>query len=130
MKGSKNICTVKGCPSEGRYCRLHLTYTIPVKTEINKKSDNQKDLDKKFAKAKREYLKEHPFCEAKIDGCTKVSIDVHHKAGKASEELLLDKSLFLGCCRHCHTIIESNPAFAKQNGFSVSRHSKTITKRA
>lgn len=120
----KNICKVEGCANYGKYCRLHLSFSIPSKREINKVSDNQKDLNKKFAKAKREYIKEHPFCEAKIEGCTKVSIDVHHKAGKASEELLLDKSLFLSCCRNCHTLIESNPAWAKQNGFSVSRHTK------
>lgn len=106
---------------------MHLSFTVPVKTEISIKSDKQKDLDKKFSKAKREYLKEHPFCEAKIDGCTKVSIDVHHKAGKASEELLLDKSKFLSVCRHCHVVIEKNPAFAKQNGFSISRLSKKIS---
>jgi MinD superfamily P-loop ATPase len=122
--GKVTLCTVKGCRNEGRYCRLHLSFSVPTVAVINKKSDNQKDLNKKFAKAKREYLKEHPICEAMIEGCTKVSIDVHHKAGKASEELLLDKSLFLGVCRHCHTIIEKNPAFAKQQGFSVSRLSK------
>jgi hypothetical protein len=128
MSKERNICNVKGCINEGRYCRIHLNYSVPVKTVIPVKSDKQKDLDKKFAKAKREYLKEHPFCETKgkIEGCTKVSIDVHHMAGKATEELLLDKSLFLGVCRHCHTVIEKNPAFARQNGFSVSR----LTKRA
>lgn len=126
MKGSKNICTVKGCLNEGRYCRLHLNYSVPVKTVVAKVSEKQEDLNKKFAKAKKEYLREHPFCEANIDGCTKVSIDVHHKAGKASEVLLLDKSLFLGVCRHCHSIIEANPSWAKQQGFSVSR----LTKRA
>jgi hypothetical protein len=124
MSKERNICKVKGCINEGRYCRIHLNYFVLAKTEIAVKSDKQKDLDKKFAKAKREYLKEHPFCEANIEGCTKVSIDVHHKAGKATEELLLDKNYFLSCCRHCHTVIESNPAWAKQNDFSVSRLSK------
>lgn len=121
---NRNICTVKGCINEGKYCRLHIGFTVPTQSEISKKSEKQKELDKKFAKAKKEYLREHSFCEARIEGCTTISIDVHHKAGKVTEELLLDKSLFLGVCRHCHTIIEKNPAFAKQQGFSVSRLNK------
>jgi hypothetical protein len=125
MIKNRNICTVDGCRNKDSYCRLHMSYVIPVENEMNKVSDNQKDLNKKFAKAKREYLKEHPFCEAKIEGCTKVAIEVHHKKGKASEELLLDKKYFLSTCRHCHKIIEKNPAFAKQNGFSESRLKKT-----
>lgn len=129
MSKERNICTVKGCPNEGRYCRLHLSFSMPKKQEIQKVSEKQRDLNKRFAKAKREYLKEHPFCQAGINGCTKIAIDVHHMAGKASEELLLDKTLFLAVCRPCHTAIEANPAWAKQNGFSVSRHSETVSKR-
>lgn len=122
----KNICKVEGCINYGKYCRLHLSFSIPAPKQINKVSETQKDLNQKFAKAKREYLKEHPFCEAKIEGCTKVAIDVHHMKGKASEELLLDKNFFLATCRNCHTAIEANPAWAKQNGFSLSRHSKKV----
>jgi hypothetical protein len=127
---SKNICTVEGCPNKGRYCRLHISFSVPEKKVISKVSDNHKEVLKKYKTERARYLKEHPLCEANIDGCTKVSVEIHHKAGKASDELYLDSSLYLSCCRHCHDILETNPAYAKQQGFSVSRLSKDLNKRA
>lgn len=123
----KDLCENKACSNYGRYSRYchHIGFTVPEKKEIPKKSENQKDLDKKFAKEKSKYLKAHPFCEAKIEGeCQKVSMDVHHKKGKVGEEDYLNPAFFLACCRKCHTIIEANPRFAKDMGFSVSRLQK------
>lgn len=124
---NKDLCNNPACSNYGRYNRYchHAAVIVPEKTVIAKKSENQKELDKKFAKAKRKYLQEHLFCEAQIEGeCQKVSIDVHHKKGKATEELLLDPKFFLACCRKCHDIIEANPKWAKQMGFSLSRLAK------
>lgn len=126
---NRSICPEPSCRNHGSYCRLHLNYTVPVKSEISKKSDKQKELDRKFAKTKREYLKKHPVCEVSIEGekCKKDSVDVHHKRGKVTEEDLLNPAFFLACCRPHHIIIESNPAWAKLNGYSESRL-KTVKK--
>jgi hypothetical protein len=130
MKGSKNICNYKGCINEGRYCRIHIGYSIPVVKEVNKVSDNQKETLKEYKKVRSKYLKEHPTCEAKLEGCKGKATEIHHKAGKASRELYLETKLFLAICHHCHEIITKNSAFAIQKGLSVSRLSKQVNKRA
>jgi hypothetical protein len=125
MSKSRNICTVKGCRNEGAYCRLHLSFSVPTTPEINKVSDKKKQLDKEYKKVRKQYLSAHPLCEAKIEGvCSKVAVEIHHRAGKATEEDYLNSDLFLAVCRPCHNVIEKNTAFSKQQGFSVSRLSK------
>jgi hypothetical protein len=121
----QSICHIKGCRNEGRYCRLHIGYTVPELKLVNKISDNQKEILAEYKKVRAVFLTAHPFCAAKLEGCKIKATEIHHKAGKASNELYLDTSLFLEVCSSCHRIIEKNPAFAKQNGFSVSRLSKT-----
>jgi hypothetical protein len=118
----KDLCENKACSNYGRYARYcqHLSMTVPVKSEIPKKSDKQKEADKEYKKVRAKYLKAHPFCEAKLEGCGKVATEIHHKAGKIGE-LFTDPKNFLSVCRSCHTIIEKSPAFSRQNGFSNSR---------
>jgi hypothetical protein len=119
MSKSRNICTVKGCRNEGAYCRLHLSFSVPTTPEINKVSDKKKQLDKEYKKVRKQYLSAHPLCEAKIEGvCTKVAVEIHHGAGKATEEDYLNSDLFLA------ELKEKKPAYSKQQGFSVSRLSK------
>ena len=122
---NRSICTVKGCVNCGRYCRIHIGYQVPVKEAINKVSDTKKELDKRYRKVRTEFLRQHPLCQAKIDqDCKKVATDVHHMRGKVGEEDYLNQKYFLAVCRHCHGIIERSPAWARQNGFSLSRLSK------
>lgn len=118
-------CEIKGCRNYGKYCRLHATLNIKPVPEISKISDKKKELDKQYSKVRAKFLKAHPFCEAKIEGCTKVATDVHHKKGKVGEEDYLNEKYFLAVCRKCHSAIETNPAYARQQGFSLSRLSKT-----
>lgn len=125
---NRNICTVKGCLNYGKYCRQHISYSAPVQTEIKKMSETHKETLKQYRTKRAEFLKSHPVCMANLEGCTKKATQVHHMAGKASRELYLNEKLFLACCHNCHAIVERNPAFSKQNGLSVSRHSKKIIK--
>lgn len=119
------LCRVSGCINEGKYCRIHMDYSVPIEKEISSKSDKKKDLDKQYNKVRKAYLSGHPFCEAKIpDCCTKVATDIHHKKGKIGEADYLDPKFFLAVCRKCHYTIEKNPAWSRQMGFSVSRLSK------
>lgn len=121
MKNCTRLCPYK----ERNYCPVHQGYTVPKKTEVNKVSDSYKEILKKYKKVRAKYLKEHPFCEAKIDeGCQKVSNEIHHKKGKVGEEDYLNTEFFLATCWHCHKIIEANPSWSKKQGFSLSRLSK------
>lgn len=120
-------CQVKGCRNEGKYCRLHLGYTVPVVKEVAKVSDSQKEILRQYKKVRAQFLKEHPFCEAKLPTvCTKIATQIHHKKGKVGSEDYLNPDHYLATCHGCHDVIEKNPAWAKQQGFSVSRLSKKV----
>jgi hypothetical protein len=124
MSKNRNICSDPKCRNYQKYCRSHITFSVPEKKEIGKVSEKRKDLDKVYAKVRKQYLTVHPFCEAKIEGCGKVAIEIHHKKGKVGENYT-DAKTFLAVCRQCHNSIEKNPAWARQQGFSISRLKKT-----
>lgn len=65
------------------------------------------------------FLKENPVCPITGEPTT----DIHHKAGRIGK-LLLDKTLWLAVSRRGHIIIEENPDWAKEMGYSVSRLNK------
>lgn len=73
--------------------------------KIRKVSKKQSKELKSYSKVREEYLKDHPFCELKLVGCTMQATDIHHtaKRGKA----LNSKETFISACRHCHTILET-----------------------
>jgi hypothetical protein len=112
------LCTVKGCPNEGKYCRFHLVETFKTSVPIKKESDSRKEVNKEYRKIAAQFIKSHPKCAVK--GCKKASECVHHKAGRVGE-LLLNKSLFLPVCLEHHRQIEENPEWSKENGYSISR---------
>ena len=76
----------------------------PIK--IKKISDSHKETLREYKPEREQFLKEHPFCELKLEGCTKYSTEVEHRAGKATKELYLDKSKWFASCRNCNTQIE------------------------
>jgi hypothetical protein len=129
---NKDLCNNPACSNYQRYARYcgHLNYSIPKVKEVNKISDNQKETLKEYKKVRSVFLKEHPTCQAQLEGCKGKATEIHHRAGKASRELYLETKLFLAVCPSCHKIIETNPLFSKQKGFSVSRLSKQVNKRA
>jgi hypothetical protein len=90
---------------------------------LKRKAKKEGKINQKEYKPKAdEFIKRYPICQANIDGvCKKISVCVHHKRGKHSTEDLLDENYFLAVCLPCHEVIEKNPAWAKQQGFSVSR---------
>jgi hypothetical protein len=67
------------------------------------------------------YLKEHPRCEARIQGiCLGQADQIHHKKGRIGDDLI-DETNFLACCGPCHNYIENNREFAMEQGFSIKR---------
>jgi hypothetical protein len=122
-------CIDKKCPNYGKYIRYCNHALIVVKEEkpIAKKSKERERIDRKeYGPKARKFVKDHPISQAHIEGiCSTHSQCVHHKKGKNSKEDLLDEKFWLAVCFPCHRAIEENPDFAKKNGFSVSRHSKT-----
>lgn len=85
---------------------------------------NKRAKEQKIYSAKRIiFLVDNPYCEAKLVGCTKVSTDVHHTAGRIGKNYL-DESTWKALCRECHKWVEENPKEAKDLGLSISRLNK------
>ena len=117
---TKEKCFIEGCSNYGRYCRRpgHTVQKIePVKTP-KKIGDKQKEELKKYRKARRIFITQHPRCQ--VSGCKNVAEHIHHKAGRLGD-LLLDTKYFMSVCPEHHRQIEENPERAKENGYSESR---------
>lgn len=72
-----------------------------------------------YNRRRKAFLKANPVCAVTGQPAT----EVHHKAGRIGP-LLLDESLWLPVSRWAHRMIEENPEWAKENGYSVSRLNK------
>jgi len=68
------------------------------------------------SQARKEHLKENPYCAI----CAGKATTIHHKKGRIGS-LLYDRRWFLSTCLGCHTIIERNPEWAKEKGYSLDR---------
>ena len=91
---------------------------IKQRTPIKKVSDKRKKENAEYLKLRAQFLKDNPYCQ--VYGCHRKSSDIHHKKGRENA-LLSDLTQFLSVCRLCHTKIELNPLWAKENGYSVNR---------
>jgi hypothetical protein len=89
--------------------------------QIKKVSDKRKSENKEYTKLRKLFLAEYTICQVK--GCKELPTEVHHKKGRIGK-LLTDTSYFLGVCRECHSKIELEPLWAKENGYSLNRLDK------
>lgn len=122
------LCTVKGCPYEGHYCRLHLEKKPTnqrVITIIPKVSENRKELNKKYKKKSKEIKGDKTECMYKIPGvCTGKIQGYNHPAGKHNEERMLDIKPEHFCCNACNTWLEAHHAEAVKKGYIKKRNTK------
>lgn len=79
-------------------------------------------LNKIYSEIRISFLKEHTTCGANLEGCTRKSTEIHHKAGRQFLFLICSK-FFLPVCRSCHIILTKNSQFSIENNFSLSRKS-------
>jgi hypothetical protein len=89
------------------------------KTPLKGKSDKRDVLDQLYSKVRKDFLIKNPYCRAKLQGCSAIATDVHHKKGRGL--YYLDQNTWLPLCRACHQWIELHPKEAKELGFSDSR---------
>jgi len=102
-----------------KYCK-ECWYTIEKPKSISPVSTKRRGEMDEYARLRDAFLTAKPRCEAKLVGCTGVSTEIHHKAGRVGDKYLRIGT-WLAVCRNCHTWIEINPAEAKELGFSESR---------
>jgi hypothetical protein len=102
-----------------KYCKDCWYKQTPPKS-IPKVTPNKRVQLDEYSKKRVAFLALHPSCQGKLVGCTKVSTEVHHKAGRVGDNFL-NMSTWLAVCRSCHTWIENHPEDAKELELSVSR---------
>jgi hypothetical protein len=122
-------CKSKDCNNfvfSNGYCKFHQYLRLdkivkpkPINKAINKISKKLRNLISEYTELRTEYLKQYPLCKANLDGCTKVSTDIHHMQGRG--KFLLNILTWLSVCRNCHKWIEMRPKDAKKLKFSNSR---------
>ena len=85
---------------------------------IRKLSKKREAQNREYLGLRKGYFYNNPLCEVKL--CDNLATEIHHKKGRIGK-LLTDVGNFLAVCRECHTKIELNPTWAKQQGYSKSR---------
>lgn len=86
---------------------------LTSKKPINKVSVRHTKELTKYKQAKREHFALNPFCAI----CGFGADDIHHMAKRGKN--LCNKDTFLSLCRKCHTRCHDNPAWAKENGYTL-----------
>ena len=103
------------------FCKWH-QFLREDKKKPKKKVFTIKPISDKMAAKYKEYrsvrdihMAENPICEFK--GCTKVSQDLHHKAGRG--KFMCDKNTFMAICRKHHTWIHEHPKESRELGYLI-----------
>lgn len=110
----------KSCnhPCCGEVCRR--PKQRKVRKPVRKVSKKRVKENKKYSTLRKQFLEDHPVCEARLEGCTGVADQVHHKAGRVVDKFL-DVSTWLPVCANCHHWIELHPEESKELNLSKSR---------
>ena len=90
------------------------------KKPIPKFSAKQLENLKKYRKVRDEFMKEHPNCQARLQGCTIKATDLHHRAGRSGNSLT-DTEYFMALCRPCHNKIEDGGKWVYELAFKINR---------
>ena len=101
-----------------KYCKA-CWYNIDKPKKIAPISKKMKVQLDDYSKLRLAFFVIHAICKAKLQGCSGVATDIHHKAGRG--ENLLKINTWLPVCRSCHSYIETHPDEAKELGLSESR---------
>lgn len=86
---------------------------------MNQYSKKRQKVNREYSKLAKAFKEAHPICMVQSKSCSGVATEIHHKKGRG--EFLCDVSTFVAVCRNCHNMVELNPIWAKQAGFSQSR---------
>lgn len=95
---------------------------VKVVASPNKVSAKRAGQVAEYVKLKREYMALYPVCE--VPECNLKSVEIHHQRGKEGERLT-DVNYFMAVCRPHHNEFTEHSRKAINEGYSVSRTTKT-----
>ncbi len=96
---------------------------VKARVAIKKISDKQSKINSAYSVLRLQYLKMFQHCKVSSTDCTFTSTQVHHKNGRGKDSVL-DTTTWLPVCHNCHRLIEENPAWAYEFGYSTKRLNK------
>jgi len=105
-----------------KYCKdcwnssLDKTFKPTKKKPLSPRSSKKEKLDVVYSILRKNYLSNHPMCEARFEVCSFDASDIHHKKGRVGD-LYLNDTEFMSVCRECHRYIHDNPKLAKELGY-------------
>ena len=116
-------CTMKAEPNG--YCFLHNAKMGNPKAEktkkpINKVAEKRKVINKQYKVIKDEMLAKDDQCKIRSPVCTGKAQGLNHIQKRSTGNLTRRNNL-IGCCNACNSFLESNDAWARKNGHTVSR---------
>lgn len=114
---SENLTTglCASCGSAERKAE-RMASTVKSPKRIPKMSNHMRLTLKEYSRLKKEFIKDKicpVFPHLKV-------VDIHHMKGKEGS-LFLDTRYWLAVSLNGHILIELNPRWAKENGYSLSR---------
>jgi len=118
-RGCQSLKHIWKSDKKDKYCK-ECWYKIEKPKSIAPVSEKRQVAMDEYSKKRLAFLTLHTNCQARMPGCTGLSNDVHHKAGRIGDNYL-NMNTWLAVCRSCHSWIELNPDAAKDLGFSESR---------
>jgi hypothetical protein len=89
----------------------HMIRRTPLR-RISKKRQHELTL---YRRLKRQHISAHPVCE--VAGCSRPSVDIHHRLPLGRGGRLNDASIFMGVCRACHNKIHLDPKWAEEHNY-------------
>jgi hypothetical protein len=117
-----NDCPYALCNSQ--ICQIKCDYKqekskkVKVPTRIKQVSEKRKLEDIEYKRLRLEFLSkpENKICPIMKTETT----DVHHQKGRIGK-LYLDTTFWLALSREGHRMVEENPEWAKEQGYSLNR---------
>lgn len=104
--------------------KLGLTVAVVKKPYVMPKvAEKRKKVNRAFGKMTKATRDQEKECLVNSPVCTKVATTLHHLQKRGVKNLVAKENL-LPVCASCNGYIESNSAWAKKNGFTISRFKK------
>lgn len=87
---------------------------------IRKISPKQSARNAQYSSIRKEFMKEHPYCQAQLIGCTFNATECHHSAGRVGQNML-DQNTFIALCSSCHRAIHNSMSAAQARSLGLKR---------